>query len=85
MTWYNCSDKEGLPQVEQGKDVELLIKPEDLPFMYLSTVWDGTNLWVYSGNQNEPWQTLDSTVHFKSWSYRRWMPLSDNESFFSLC
>ena len=49
--------------------MELLIKPEDLPFKYLSVVWDGKNLWFYSNNERSPWDTLHKTVHFKEWAY----------------
>ena len=67
MIWYECQDTIGLPEVTQ--DVELLIKPEDLPFKYLSVVWDGKNLWFYSNNERSPWDTLHKTVHFKEWAY----------------
>ena len=68
MEWYKCSDKEGLPKIEDHKDVHLLIKPDNIPFMYLSVVWDGINLWCYSRHPEFPWTTLDN-VHFKEWTY----------------
>lgn len=93
MEWKSCTDKMGLPKVN-GKDVELLIKPDGLPFVYLSTVWDGTNLWVFSGKQEEPWQTLPETVHFKQWAYivkppipktiKRYTILNDGSKMFNM-
>ena len=67
MEWNKCQDTVGLPEVYQ--DVELLIKPEDLPFQYLSVVWDGKTLWYFANNNDAPWVALDPSIHFKEWSY----------------
>lgn len=67
MKWNKCFDKEGLPQVK--KDTDILIKPENLPFTYLYVVWDGRQLWRYSGKPNFPWDILLDNVHFKEWAY----------------
>ena len=76
MEWNKCQDIVGLPEVDQ--DVELLIRPENLPFQYLSVVWDGKTLWRFANNNEAPWTALDSSIHFKEWSYIVKPPLPRN-------
>ena len=63
MEWNRCENTSGLPEVDQ--DVELLIKPENLPFQYLSVVWDGKTLWQFANNNETPWAALNPGIHFK--------------------
>jgi hypothetical protein len=70
MKWNKCDGIIGLPETN-GKDVELLLKVDNLPFQYLSVIWDGKFLFIYSGNIKSPWGglRLEKEVKFKEWSY----------------
>ena len=67
MEWNRCQDTVGLPEVD--KDVYLLIKPEELPFLYLLVIWDGKNLWHFTNSDHEPFAILHPGIHFYEWSY----------------
>lgn len=68
MKWNKCDGLIGLPETN-GEDVELLLKVDNLPFQYLSVIWDGMYLYQYSGDFSYPWAGVQNQIEFHEWTY----------------
>ena len=55
---------------EQGADVQLLLKVEDLPVPYMTAIWDGHNLYTFStfGYPDSPWTSFPTSIKIESWA-----------------
>lgn len=70
MDWHRIT-KEGLPpKPENGKDVDVLLKIENAPMLYVAATWDGERFWVLSVlDEDAPWTTLPNWVKPVEWAY----------------
>lgn len=70
MDWHRIT-KEGFPpKPENGKDVDVLLKIENAPMLYVAATWDGERFWVLSVlNEAAPWATLPNWVKPVEWAY----------------
>ena len=64
MNWHNIY-KEPLPKT--NKDMDILIKAINVP-MYISAVWDGKLLHIYSGYDDAPWKPFPDYVTITDWA-----------------
>ena len=69
ITWNRYPDVP-FPNGTDGKDIQLLLKVEDLPMPYLTAAWDGRDLYTFStfGYPDSPWTSFPEGIKIESWA-----------------
>ena len=69
MEWHRIT-KDGLPPKPEKGDVDVLLKIENAPMLYVAATWDGETFWTLCAiNESEPWTTVPSWVGITDWAY----------------
>ena len=69
MEWHRIT-KEGLPpKPKNGGDINVLLKVENAPMLYVAAEWDGESFWMLFPWGKYPWTTVPSWMGVIEWAY----------------
>lgn len=69
MEWHRIT-KEGLPpKPKNGGDIDVLLKVENAPMLYVAAEWDGERFWMLFPWEKSPWTTVPSWMGVIEWAY----------------
>ena len=69
INWHRVT-KEGFPpKPENRKDIDVILKVENAPMLYIAAVWDGETFWMLFPMEKSPWIPVPSWIGITDWAY----------------
>lgn len=71
MKWHRVTKDGFPPKPEKRGDVDVLLKVENAPMLYVAAEWDGDRFWVLEpmSIEKSPWTVLPMSVGIIEWAY----------------